>query len=585
MITKDLGMVTAYAYAVAGGYTGTEEEFEQLMADLSIVVDDFDNFSVTITTLPAGSSATASYSDGALSLGIPKGDTGETGPRGIRGETGPQGPKGDKGDTGEVSEEEAFMLTNWSDQLSASVGYGQAESLYIYANINDIVTITSDTKSNSVFVSLYDETNTVIIQSMNTLNSAIIRFRATQKVLHVRVYSEYSQTINVTVKKEPNDLKITNYYDKSAKVSGYIQDGTIYSGYYHSDFIPCAIGETFVFPAYKSTFGAPRLYFYDSEKNYVGSTYGISEVREDGLYQYTLTLTKAKQSLTSAGRYGIHYVCFNMSVSGSDTAVFYRNNVPNTNNPFGKYQPNENEFFNSDQKDFITSSGSSPISGKKIAYNGDSICESRLSAGNTYNGGAYAKMIADITGGTYENRGKGGGTLASGTSASRQVVEDVTNMASDADLICFEGGINDYWLSVPLGDYVESDYSSTLDTTTICGALESIFRQAKEKWVGKPICFIIVHKIKSTVYVANSQGYTFAQAREKMIGICEKYAIPYYDAFAKSGLNAYDNIQNTNFLTSNSSGTADGCHPNALGYEKYYVPQLIELFNSIMPRS
>ena len=82
MVTKDLGMVTAYAYAVAGGYTGTEAEFTQLMADLAVVVDDFDNFSVNVTTLPAGSSATASYADGVLSLGIPKGDTGATGETG-----------------------------------------------------------------------------------------------------------------------------------------------------------------------------------------------------------------------------------------------------------------------------------------------------------------------------------------------------------------------------------------------------------------------------------------------------------------------------------------------------------------------
>ena len=38
--------------------------------------------SATATTLPAGSSATASYADGVLSLGIPKGDTGATGATG-----------------------------------------------------------------------------------------------------------------------------------------------------------------------------------------------------------------------------------------------------------------------------------------------------------------------------------------------------------------------------------------------------------------------------------------------------------------------------------------------------------------------
>ena len=97
---------------------------------------EWENMSATATTLPSGSSATASYSDGVLSLGIPtgakgdkgdkgdtgatgpkgdkgdkgdtgatgpKGDTGETGPQGPQGETGPKGDKGDKGDPGDVS--------------------------------------------------------------------------------------------------------------------------------------------------------------------------------------------------------------------------------------------------------------------------------------------------------------------------------------------------------------------------------------------------------------------------------------------------------------------------------------------------
>ena len=226
---------------------------------------------------------------------------------------------------------------------------------------------------------------------------------------------------------------------------------------------------------------------------------------------------------------------------------------------------------------------------KKIAYNGDSICETRLTSTTSYNGGAYAELIAEQTGCRYENRAKSGGILAStpgdgGSTPARCVVTDVVNMADDADLICFEGGINDYWRGVPLGDYSESDYSGTLDETTVCGSLESIFRQATAKWVGKPIVFVIVHKIKSTVYTAGSAGYTFAQAREKMIGICNKYAIPYYDAFAESGLNAYNDIQNTTFLTSNTTGNPDGCHPNESAYKRFYVPQLIALFESVMPR-
>lgn len=119
------GVATAYGAALRGGYEGTYEQFCQSLGTLTEVLNNFDNFSVTITTLPAGSSATASYADGVLALGIPqgatgatgatgpqgakgdKGDKGDRGPQGIQGQTGPTGPQGEqgeKGDTGETGE-------------------------------------------------------------------------------------------------------------------------------------------------------------------------------------------------------------------------------------------------------------------------------------------------------------------------------------------------------------------------------------------------------------------------------------------------------------------------------------------------
>ena len=58
---------------------------------------------VTVTTLPAGSSATATYdkSTGTLALGIPQGVQGETGATGATGATGPQGKQGERGVQGE----------------------------------------------------------------------------------------------------------------------------------------------------------------------------------------------------------------------------------------------------------------------------------------------------------------------------------------------------------------------------------------------------------------------------------------------------------------------------------------------------
>jgi len=57
---------------------------------------------VTVTTLPAGSAATATYdkTTGTLALGIPQGDKGATGDTGATGATGPQGEQGVQGETG-----------------------------------------------------------------------------------------------------------------------------------------------------------------------------------------------------------------------------------------------------------------------------------------------------------------------------------------------------------------------------------------------------------------------------------------------------------------------------------------------------
>lgn len=216
------------------------------------------------------------------------------------------------------------------------------------------------------------------------------------------------------------------------------------------------------------------------------------------------------------------------------------------------------------------------LAGKKIVYDGDSIAADRVASG-----GAYARIIADVTGGTYVNQAVGGGLLTASNSV-HSVVNNLTNLPLDGDLYCFEGGINDYWGNVPIGTCTYGDYTGTLDKTTICGAMETIFRYALDTFVGKPVCFVIVHKVQKTGWQTNSNGNTFKDYRDAMVMVCEKYSIPYYDAFTESGLNGWNNAQNAAYLTANGNGTGDGIHPNEEGYRRYYVPQLLALFRSMM---
>lgn len=61
---------------------GYKDQAKGYADDAEADAEEIRNMTATATTLPEGSSATASYSDGVLSLGIPKGDTGEQGETG-----------------------------------------------------------------------------------------------------------------------------------------------------------------------------------------------------------------------------------------------------------------------------------------------------------------------------------------------------------------------------------------------------------------------------------------------------------------------------------------------------------------------
>lgn len=210
----------------------------------------------------------------------------------------------------------------------------------------------------------------------------------------------------------------------------------------------------------------------------------------------------------------------------------------------------------------------SPLTGKKIVYDGDSICAAAF---------GYPKLIADKTACIFENQAVGGARLCA-VSDKHSVVNNLANLPTDGDIYCFEGGINDWWANTPVGTFTQGDYTGAVDPTTIYGAMETICRYAITNFFGKAICFVIVHKVQNSAYSQNTAGHTFWDYREAMIDVCEKYSIPYYDAFTKSGLNGWNAAQKAGLFVD-----GDGTHPNETAYEAHYVPQLIALFESIVP--
>lgn len=88
---------TGYGDDLESSDPPTPSIYEQIINRLSNIED----LTVISETLPAGSSATASYENGILTLGIPVGADGEQGAKGDPGTPGSKGDKGEKGDKGD----------------------------------------------------------------------------------------------------------------------------------------------------------------------------------------------------------------------------------------------------------------------------------------------------------------------------------------------------------------------------------------------------------------------------------------------------------------------------------------------------
>ncbi len=186
----------------------------------------------------------------------------------------------------------------------------------------------------------------------------------------------------------------------------------------------------------------------------------------------------------------------------------------------------------------------SKLFGKKIIWNGDSICIGDENKGN------WATRIAEKNKMFFSNYAVGGGTIAEGLpllkdgSERHSVSKTLEKMYEEypgADYIVFEGGTNDadlfeYDYDYPvshLGSIDVENFSGEYDRTTFCGALESVFYRALKYWNGKKICFIIAPKMGTLPRSRRKRRLYF----DKAVEICKKWGIPYLDLWEGCYLN------------------------------------------------
>lgn len=213
--------------------------------------------------------------------------------------------------------------------------------------------------------------------------------------------------------------------------------------------------------------------------------------------------------------------------------------------------------------------------GKKISLTGDSIC-----AGAGFAGG-YGKIIAERNSMIYENIAGSGGTIVE-TSPRFCIGDSIEDMSNDADYVILEGGVNDAALNTPLGA-ISFRFDAILDKTTFYGAFESMLKSALLKYPTAKIGYIIPHFMVrgfqwwsgDNYMVENQDNYRYAA-----IVCCKKYGIPLLDLSVE--VPQLDTLFNSTSMHDYAAQfTADGWHPNELGYKTFYCDKIEEWMKTL----
>ena len=242
------------------------------------------------------------------------------------------------------------------------------------------------------------------------------------------------------------------------------------------------------------------------------------------------------------------------------------------------------------------------LKGKKVVGVGDSIM---IGVGDGE--GGFLSVI-----GTYEdditivNMGVGSTTIQQNSNvptniSSKCIYDRIDDIPSDADVIILEGGINDFFHQEQYGcsfgsyeenlekmpisaKYADGTYSTvnkvfgygstdfaTLNTATFCGAFESALVKLITRFYDKVVLVVIPHNPRGT-----NDIWQYFDTEEVL---CRKYGVPYINIGREYGM--MPRIKSIACDTE-SALTVDEVHPNRLGYELKYAPQIYAKLKELM---
>lgn len=515
---------------------------------------------------------------GATGSQGPKGDQGDIGPQGPKGDTGPQGPKGDTGATFTPSLTASGDLTWTNDR-----GLDNPEPV----NIRGPQGIPGD--------------NTAALEAAKI---------ATDAAANANIAADAARELVPEVEQLKVDLgelrtveKGYNLFDES-NVTENTRWYTDFSGtttsedLFLTDYIPVVSGK-YLFTTYLISTGArvkgaiSKVLCFNSGKE------KMVDVSMTSLASYFVI-----PDGVSFVRMEIHYLTGGndsrnkMMILLEDTVENF-GSIPYQEYGYKKVSINEDVEIKTDDTlsldkpanakavgdaiKKIVLSGDIPYANAMIVGVGDSIM-----IGGENQGGFLAKLKEKYPNMTVANYGVGSTTIGVNDNIEvnrlyKCIYDRIDTISEEPDYIILEGGLNDYFHGIPLGEIaggypISANYNTSngewnyltvkggadittqlLDTSTFSGAFEASLIKIMTKWWNKKYGFIIIH-----TPLGNSDIDAYLDRAKE---ICKKYEFPCLDMRECSGMiGSIVSIRNKYML--------DTAHPSADGYRLRYLPPI-----------
>jgi lysophospholipase L1-like esterase len=202
--------------------------------------------------------------------------------------------------------------------------------------------------------------------------------------------------------------------------------------------------------------------------------------------------------------------------------------------------------------------------GKNVNFIGDSITAG-LFVGTALAYPANVSKILHLK--QANNFGVSASCISKYVGKTDSLLERLTSLNNGADLNVIFGGANDYRTGIPIGTIASTNEFE------FYGALKALVSGILTQAPTARLCFITPFVDNETVFnidYVNLAGHKLVDYINAIKAVCERYSIPVYDNYSKSGINAI----------TQATYTSDGLHPNALGHQ-YLAKQFSNFINQL----